>query len=160
MILHEWSGQDLATRHFLIPNDRVVLVFHSDKSQNGSGFLLHYEIIERGRFCGSTSLCSICILWLEKVIIELDQPNGSIYSKGYPVQLRTNAEYQWRIHMNGSDEIEIDLRDVHLDEEHDYLQILVGRRNDRRRTHSTCDFPPRADELCFDSAEIGKVSQW
>ena len=48
MILHEWSGQDLSRRHFLIPNDRVLLVFQTDKSQNSSGFLLHYEIIVKG----------------------------------------------------------------------------------------------------------------
>lgn len=48
MILHEWSGQDLMYRHFLVPNDRVLLVFQTDKSENRSGFLLHYEIIEKG----------------------------------------------------------------------------------------------------------------
>ena len=50
MILHEWSGQEFSNRHILIRNDRVLLVFHTDKSQNSSGFLLHYEIIEKGLY--------------------------------------------------------------------------------------------------------------
>ena len=66
----------------------------------------------------------------EKMTIDLDEPNGTIQSNGYPMQLRTNIEYQWRIHMNDSQEIEINLTDIHLDEDQDYLQILVGNREE------------------------------
>ena len=127
MILHEWSGRDLPRRHYLIPNDRVLLVFQTDQSQNSSGFLLHYEIIEKGSNERIDVAFSVFAL-VEKSIVDLYETNGTIYSKGYPEHLRTNMEYHWRIHMNGSEELEIDLTDLQLDNEHDSLQILVGER--------------------------------
>lgn len=48
MILHEWTGSDLWNRDLFIPHDRISLVFTTDRSQNASGFLLHYEVIEKG----------------------------------------------------------------------------------------------------------------
>ena len=39
-------------------------------------------------------------------------------------------EYQWTIHMNGSNEIEINLLDISLDDENDYLQISIGKEED------------------------------
>jgi hypothetical protein len=51
---------------------------------------------------------------------------GIIHSKNYPEYLRTNIEYIWNIHMNNSNEIEINLLDIHLDFDQDYLQIITG----------------------------------
>ena len=50
MILHEWSGNQILTREFLVRNDRVLLIFNTDKSVNTSGFFLRYEFIEKGEF--------------------------------------------------------------------------------------------------------------
>ena len=43
-------------------------------------------------------------------------------------------ESTWNIHMNESNELEIDLIDVHLDRDDDYLQIITGRRTVSRMT--------------------------
>jgi len=51
---------------------------------------------------------------------------GIIHSEDYPMFLKTNIEYTWNIHMNYSNEIEINLIDIHLDYDHDYLQIITG----------------------------------
>ena len=52
--------------------------------------------------------------------------SGVIQSKDYPMYLRTNMESTWNIHMNESNELEIDLTDVHLDRDNDYLQLITG----------------------------------
>ncbi|CAF3049313.1 unnamed protein product, partial [Rotaria sp. Silwood2] len=54
------------------------------------------------------------------------EDNGIIHSKDYPKFLRTNVEYTWIIHMNSSNEIEINLTDINLDYDYDYLQIITG----------------------------------
>jgi len=50
MILYEWSGDDIDNKDLFIPNDNLFLIFNTDKTNNASGFILHYEIIEKGRF--------------------------------------------------------------------------------------------------------------
>lgn len=57
------------------------------------------------------------------------ESDGIIYSKDYPKFLRTNVEYQWIIHMNSSNEIEINLVDINLDDDYDSLQLITGNRN-------------------------------
>jgi hypothetical protein len=47
MILYEWSGSDIEKRDLFIPNDNLYLIFNTDKSNNASGFFLHYEVIEK-----------------------------------------------------------------------------------------------------------------
>lgn len=49
MIFDEWSGNEIEKKYLFIPNDNLYLVFDSDKSNNASGFFLHYEIIENGK---------------------------------------------------------------------------------------------------------------
>jgi len=49
MILYEWSGEDIENNDLFIPNDNLFLMFNTDKTNNASGFILHYEIIEKGR---------------------------------------------------------------------------------------------------------------
>jgi hypothetical protein len=49
MILYEWSGYENDTKHLFIPNDNLFLQFNTDKSNNASGFVLHYEIIQKGK---------------------------------------------------------------------------------------------------------------
>ncbi len=51
---------------------------------------------------------------------------GIIHSKNYPESLRSNTEYIWNIHMNDSNEIEINLLDIHIDFDQDFLQIITG----------------------------------
>ncbi|UJR30694.1 hypothetical protein I4U23_018215 [Adineta vaga] len=109
MILYEWSGNEMDNKHLFIPNDDIYLIFQSDKTNNASGFFLQYEIIEK-----------------ELLTMNLDENSRMIYSNNYPNFLRTNVEYIWIIHMNSSNEIEINLIDIHLDYEHDYLQINTG----------------------------------
>jgi hypothetical protein len=58
--------------------------------------------------------------------LDISDHNGIIHSKNYPEFLRTNIEYTWNIHMNNSNEIEINILDIHLDYEHDYLHIITG----------------------------------
>lgn len=48
MILHEWSGDNIENKDLFISNDNIYLIFNTDKTNNASGFLLHYEIIEKG----------------------------------------------------------------------------------------------------------------
>jgi hypothetical protein len=64
--------------------------------------------------------------YLEILTFDIYDNNGIIHSKNYPEFLRTNIEYIWNIHMNNSNELEIDLIDIHLDYDHDYLQIITG----------------------------------
>lgn len=63
---------------------------------------------------------------LEIFHIDISDDYGIIHSKNYPEYLRTNIEYTWNIYMNNSNEIQIDILDLHLDFEHDYLQIMTG----------------------------------
>jgi len=58
--------------------------------------------------------------------VNIYENEGIIHSKDYPMFLKTNIEYIWNIHMNYSNEIEINLIDIHLDYDHDYLQISTG----------------------------------
>lgn len=48
MILYEWSGDVIENRDVFIPNDNLFIIFNTDKTNNASGFILHYEIIEKG----------------------------------------------------------------------------------------------------------------
>jgi hypothetical protein len=50
MILYEWSGSNIEQRDLFIRNDNLYLIFTSDKSNNASGFLLTYQIIEKGKY--------------------------------------------------------------------------------------------------------------
>ena len=60
MIIYEWSGYNIDNKHVFIPNDNLFLIFTSDKTYNASGFLLYYEIIEKGKFtfCSYSIRCS------------------------------------------------------------------------------------------------------
>ena len=49
MILYEWSGDELEEKEFFIPNDNLYVIFTTDQTNNASGFLLHYEVIEKRR---------------------------------------------------------------------------------------------------------------
>ncbi|CAF1467779.1 unnamed protein product [Adineta steineri] len=109
MILYELSGDDIENKHLFIPNDNLFLIFNTDKSNSASGFFLHYHIIEK-----------------EIYTINLYDNEGIIYSNNYPKFLRTNIEYTWNIQMNYSNEIEINLIDIHLDYDQDYLQVITG----------------------------------
>ncbi|CAF1526563.1 unnamed protein product [Rotaria sp. Silwood1] len=109
MILYEWSGYDIDNKHLFIRNDNLFLIFNTDKSYSAAGFSLQYQIIEKEMYT-----------W------DLYENNGTIHSKDYPKLLRTNIEYTWIIHMNSSNEIEINLIDISLDHDYDYLQIITG----------------------------------
>ncbi|CAF4204987.1 unnamed protein product [Rotaria socialis] len=109
MIIHELSGDDIDNKHLFIRNDNLFLIFTTDKSYNTSGFSLSYEIIERENYS-----------W------DVNENNGVIYSKDYPKFLRTNVEYTWIIHMNSSNEIEINLSDISIDYDYDYLHVITG----------------------------------
>jgi hypothetical protein len=50
MILYEWSGSNIEQRDLFIPNDNLYLIFTTDRSNNASGFILHYEVIEKRKF--------------------------------------------------------------------------------------------------------------
>ena len=50
MVLYESSGSNIEQRDIFIRNDNLYLIFNSDKSNNASGFLLHYQIIEKGEY--------------------------------------------------------------------------------------------------------------
>ncbi len=63
---------------------------------------------------------------LEMNTFNIYENEGIIHSEDYPMFLKTNIEYTWNIHMNYSNEIEINLIDIHLDYDHDYLQIITG----------------------------------
>lgn len=70
---------------------------------------------------------SLFIFLIDKSVVDLYEPFGTIQSTGYPLHLRTNMEYHWNIRMSDSNEIEINLLDIHLDDQNDYLQIVVGK---------------------------------
>ena len=73
---------------------------------------------------------SLLIFLIDKSVVDLTEPFGTVQSTGYPLHLRTNMEYQWNIPMSDSNEIEINLLDLHLDDQNDYLQIVVGKEQD------------------------------
>jgi hypothetical protein len=66
------------------------------------------------------------LILLEIFTLDIYENQGIIHSKNYPKFIRTNIEYTWNIHMNYSNEIEINLIDIDLDFDHDYLQIITG----------------------------------
>ena len=68
----------------------------------------------------------ILLLYLEILTFDIYDNKGIIHSKNYPEFLRTNIEYTWNIHMNNTNQIEINLIDIHLDFDQDYLQIITG----------------------------------
>lgn len=65
--------------------------------------------------------------FLEIYSINVVNDSGIIHSLNYPKYLRTNGEYTWIIDMNNSNEIEINLVDINIDNDHDYLQITTGK---------------------------------
>lgn len=78
------------------------------------------KVIPSLGFPRSSSSC------LEMPGFDIYDDSGVIHSDNYPEYLRTNTEYVWNIYMNNSNEIEVTLDDVHLDFDHDYLQIITG----------------------------------
>ncbi|CAF1189573.1 unnamed protein product [Adineta ricciae] len=164
MILYEWSGDEMDNKHLFIPNDNILLVFQTDKTNNASGFSLHYEIIVK-----------------ENITMQINDNYGVIQSNNYPNFLRTNVEYTWIIHMNLFNEIQIELSDIHLDYEHDYLQVNTGGitytldtpRSYRfsavnetkiilRTKHADDDYRYRGFNLTYQkwNTTAGKVDEW
>lgn len=133
MVLYEWSGNKIDNKHLFIPNDNLFLVFNTDKSFNASGFFLRYDIIEKGKIF-IVVLSFYCLFQFASFSIPLEIFNSDIYehkgiihSKNYPEFLRTNIEYTWTIHMESSNEIEINVVDINIDFDHDYLQVITGK---------------------------------
>ena len=49
MILYEWSGTNPEKKDLFIRNDNLYVIFATDQSNNASGFVLNYEVIEKSR---------------------------------------------------------------------------------------------------------------